>query len=126
MPIVEGQLVVMESQLARPTRPTYVQPHSLSPEQVYQEKPRQAVRTGNIEAQMAIQHNTHEMSEWFGKKREGWVKASEEFQHGIVSLPQKCSQESLHFCTDNPNTIQIARHTQHPRQSVSIASSTWD
>ena len=80
LPIVQGEIAVVDSQMARPTPATFSPPQNSSPEVAYQEELHKGVRTATIEARMAICFNKQNMAEWHMEKKEGWVRASEEVQ----------------------------------------------
>ena len=74
MPIAEGQVVVVESQLARPSRAAFVPPHNISPEQLHQEELREVVRTATIEARMAICMLSRTWRNGMLKSRKDWYE----------------------------------------------------
>ena len=124
LPIVQGQMVVADSQLARTRRPVFAQPHK-TPDELHQEQLRKVVRTATIEARMAIRYNEHEMAAWYAERQDGWVRASEEFQRVArdvrdVELAQETCElqrQMLRKLTSEENEARrVARITLHDQE----------
>ena len=91
---------------------------NISPELAYHEGLGEVVRTATIEARMTIRYNEQNMAEQYMEKKEGWVRASEEFQrvarnvHDVELAQETCELEKQMLRKVNSEEQEISRYVR--------------